>query len=77
MPFVFSQTKYCDMHFVCGFCGGNTCAAVVEYRRHYPNQKRPLKGVFSSVHLTMPETGCLPSVCVQSDLTYERIFLRW
>jgi len=46
MPFVFSHSKYCDMNFVYGFRSGNACATVVEYWRHYPNQRRPSKGVF-------------------------------
>jgi hypothetical protein len=67
MPFVFSHTEYCDMHFVYGFCDGNACAAVEEYQRHFPNQRIPSKGVFSRVRQTMHETGCLPSVSVQSE----------
>jgi hypothetical protein len=64
---VFSHTEYCDMHFVYGFCDGNARAAVEEYRRPFPDRRIPSKGVFSRVHRTMRETGCLPSVSVQSE----------
>ena len=67
MPFVFSHVEYCDMHFVCGFCDGNACAAVDEYRRHFPDQRLPSRGVFSRIRQTMRETGCLPIVAVQSE----------
>ena len=67
MPFVFLHVKYCDMHFVYGFCDGNACAAVDEYRRCFPNQNILSRGVFSHIHQTMCETGCLPSVAVQSE----------
>jgi hypothetical protein len=67
MSFVFSHAEYCDMHFVYGFCDGNARAAVEEYWRHFPDWRIPCKGVFSLVHQTMRETGCLPSVSVQSE----------
>ena len=67
MPFVFSHMEYGDMHFVFGFCDGNACAAVDEYRRCFPDQKIPSKGVFSCIHQTMRETGCFPSSAVQSE----------
>jgi len=67
MPFVFSHVEYCDMHFGYGFCDGNARAAVDEYHRHFPDQRIPSRGVFSRIHQTMLETGCLPSVAVQSE----------
>jgi hypothetical protein len=66
MPFVFSHTKYCDMHFMHGYCNGNARTAVEEYQRCIPNQRILSKGVFSCVYQTMRETGCLSSVCVLS-----------
>ena len=66
MPFVFSHVEYCDMHFVYGFCDGNTRDAV-EYRRRFPDRRIPSRGVFSRIHQTMRETGCLPIVAVQSE----------
>ena len=74
MPFVFSHVEYCDMHFVYGFCDGNACAAVDEYQRRFPDQRIPSRGVFSCIHQTMRETGCLPSVAVQSEREVIRTF---
>ena len=67
MPFVFSHVEYCDIHFVYGFCKGNTRAAVEEYQRRFPDRRIPSRGVFTRIHQTMRETGCLPSVTVQSE----------
>ena len=67
MPFVFSNVEYCDMHFVYGFCDGNARAAVDEYQRPFPHRRIPSRGVFTRIHQTMSETGCLPSVAVQSE----------
>ena len=72
MPFVFSHVEYCDMHFVYGFCNGNARAAVEECQRRFPDRRIPSRGVFTRIHQTMRETGCLPSVAVQ----YEREVLR-
>jgi hypothetical protein len=60
MHFVFSHVEYCDMYFVYGFCDGNARAAV-EYQRSFPDRRIPSRGVFSRIHQTMRETGCLPS----------------
>jgi len=67
MPFVFSHVEYCDMHFVCGFCNGNARVAVDEYQRRFSDRRIPSRGVFSHIHQTMRETGCLPSIAVQSE----------
>jgi len=67
MPFVFSHVEYCDMHFVYGFCDGNARAVVDEYQRSFPNRRILSRGVFFRIHQTMHETGCLPSVAVQSE----------
>ena len=67
MSFVFSNVKCCDMHFVYGFCDGNARAAVDEYQRRFPDRRIPSRGVFSRIHQTMRETGCLPSAAVQSE----------
>jgi len=55
------------MHFVYGFCDGNARAAVDEYQRRFPDQRIPSRGVFFRIHQAMRETGCLPSVAVQSE----------
>ena len=67
MPFVFSHVEYCDMHFVYGFCNDNARAAVEEYQRRFPDRRIPSRGLFTRIHQTMRETGCLPSVAVQSE----------
>ena len=67
MPFVFSHVEYCYMHFVYGFCNGNARAAVEGYQRRFPDRRIPSRGVFTRIHQTMRETGCLPSVAVQSE----------
>ena len=67
MPSVFSHVEYCDTHFVYGFCDGNACAAVDEYQRRVPDGTIPSRDVFSRIHQTMRETGCLPSVALQSE----------
>ena len=55
------------MDFVCGFCDGNACAAVQEYRRRYPERRIPSRGVFTRVQQTLRDYGCLPSVAVLSE----------
>ena len=67
MPFAFSHVEYCDMHFVYGFCDGNANPAVEEYLRRYPERRIPSRGVFTCVHQTLRDNGCLPSVAVQSE----------
>ena len=67
MPFVFSHLEYCDMHFVYEFWNGNARAAVEEYQRRFPDRRIPPRGVCTRIHQTMRETGCLPSVAVQSE----------
>jgi len=66
MPFVFAHVEYCDTHCVYGFCDGNARAAD-KYQRRFPDRRIPSRGVFSRIHQTMRETGCLPSVAVQSE----------
>ena len=67
MPFVLSRVEYCNVHFVYGFCDGNARAAVEEYRRRFPDRMIPSRGVFTRIHQRVRETGCLPSVAVQSE----------
>jgi len=67
MPVVFSHVEYCDMDFVYGFCDGNARAAVEEYQRRFPDRRIPSRSVFSRIHQTMRDTGCLPSVAVRSE----------
>ena len=67
MPFVFSHVEYCDMHFVYGYCDGNARADVEEYQRRIPNRRIPSRSVFTRIHQSLPDTGSLPSVSVQSE----------
>ena len=67
MAFVFSHVEYCDMRFVYGFCNGNARPAVEKYQRRFPDRRIPSRGLFTRIHQTMRETGCLPSVGVQSE----------
>ena len=67
MPFVFTHVEYCDMHFVYGFCDGNARAAVEEYQRRFPDRRIPSRSVFTRIHQSLPDTGSLPSVSVQSE----------
>ena len=55
------------MYLVYGFCDGNARAAVDEYKRRFPDRRIPSMGVFSRIHQTLRETGCLPSVAVQAE----------
>jgi len=64
MPFVFSHVEYCNMHFLYGFCKGDARAAVEKYQRPFPDRRIPSKGVFTRIHQTMRETGCLPCAAV-------------
>jgi len=64
---LFSHAEYRDKYIMYGFCNGNAHASV-EYHRHFPDWRILSKGVFSYVHQTMHETGCLPSVCVHSEM---------
>jgi len=65
---VFSHVEYCDMHFVYGFCDRNARAAVDEYQRRFPDRMIPSRGVFSHIHQTMRETGCLPCAAVLFEI---------
>ena len=61
MPSLFSHVEYCDMHFVYGFCNGNSRASVEEYRRI------PSRRVFTRIHQKLRDNGCFPSVSVNSE----------
>ena len=67
MPFVFSHVEYCDMHFVCGFCDGNSRAAVEEYQRRFPDRRIPSRSVLTRIHQTLRDTVSLPSISLQSE----------
>jgi hypothetical protein len=78
MPFVFSHTEYCDLHFVYGLCNDHARAAVKEYGRRFPDWRILSKGVFSCVRQTVHEVPlCILKGKQYVTLTYERTFLRW
>ena len=54
------------MHFVYGFCDGNARAAVQEYQMRFPDRRIPSRSVFTRNNQTLRDTGCLPSVSLQS-----------
>jgi hypothetical protein len=56
------------MHFVYGFCNGNSRAAVEVYRIRFPDRRRfPSRRVFTRIHLSLRENGRFPSVSVSSE----------
>ena len=67
MPFLFTHFEYCDMHYVYGYCDGNTSAAVNEYGCRYPERKIPSKRVFTGVEQSLRDNGCLPSFALHSE----------
>jgi hypothetical protein len=67
MLYVFSHVESCDMHFVYGFCNGSARAAVEEHQRHFPDWRIPSTRVFTRIHQTLCDTGCLPSFAIQSE----------
>jgi len=82
MAFVFSHTEYCDMHFVYGFCDGNACPAVEEYRRHFAARQFHIRVYFHVfTRQCMKRVVFQVSVCSLKGkryltLTYVRTFLR-
>src|SRR5215470_8490081 len=68
----FSYEEYADMHFVYGFCNGNTTAAVEEYRLRYPRRRIPDRRVFTRVHQHLREKGSFPSVNRHAERQVQR-----
>jgi hypothetical protein len=64
MPYVFNHVQYCDMHVVYGFRNGSARAVVEEYQRRFPDRRILSTRVFTRIHQTLRDTGCLPSVAV-------------
>lgn len=57
MPFRFTNREYANIHFVYGFCNGNSVAAAAEYRMRFPNARHPSPAVFRRVHHLFSENG--------------------
>ena len=51
------------MHFVYGFCDGNSCRAKAEYHLCYPLCFVPNHAVFAAIHQKLRETGSFGKVC--------------
>lgn len=57
MPFQFTNQEYADIHFIYGYCNGNSEEAVREYARRFPNRRHPNRRVFIRVHQHFREHG--------------------
>jgi len=55
------------MHYVYGYCDGNSSAAVNEYRRRYPERRIPSKREFTRVEQALRDNGCLLSFALHSE----------
>ena len=53
----FSNRELADIHFIYGFCNGNSTAAVEEYHRRYPQRRVPSCRTFATVHRNLVENG--------------------
>ena len=53
----FSNNELADIHFIYGYCNGNTRAAVREYQRRFPARRQPNRTIFSNVHINLVENG--------------------
>jgi hypothetical protein len=69
---LFFYEEYADMHFVYGFCNGNTTAAVEEDRLRYPRRRIPDRHVFTCVHQHLREKGSFPSVNRHAERQVQR-----
>ena len=68
----FSYEEYADMHFVYGFCNGNTTAAVEEYGLRYPRRRIPDRRVFTRVNQHLREKASFPSVNRHAERQVQR-----
>ena len=68
----FSYEENADVHFVYGFCNGNTTAAVKEYRLRYPRRRIHDRRVFIRVHQHLREKGSFPSVNRHAERQVQR-----
>lgn len=57
MPFKFSNSEYRDIHFIYGFCDGNSSKAVKEYKKRYSARRCPHAKVFEGIHRNLGEYG--------------------
>ena len=59
----FTNDEYMDMHFVYGFCDGNSCRAKDEYHLRYPLLHLPNHAVFAGIHQKLRDTGLFGKAC--------------
>ncbi|KAK5649221.1 hypothetical protein RI129_000250 [Pyrocoelia pectoralis] len=58
--FTFTTREYADIHYIYGFCDGNSVAAAREYGLRFPNRRLPDRRVFQRVHNYLCEHGTFP-----------------
>lgn len=58
--FTFTTQEYADIHYIYGFCDGNSAAAAREYALRFPNRRIPDRRVFQGVHNHLREYGTFP-----------------
>ena len=63
----FTNEEYADMHFVYGFCDGNSLRAKAGYHLHYPLRCLPNRAVFAAIQQKLRETGLFDKVCKMSQ----------
>lgn len=71
----FSYRELTDMHFIYGYCNGNSVAAAREYRRRFPFRRVPSHRVFPRIHSNMADHGSFQRLRGQgrplTDYNYE------
>lgn len=53
----YTTAELADIHFVYGFCNGNSSESVREYGRRFPNRRCPDSRTFRRVHMRLRERG--------------------
>lgn len=53
----FTQRELADIHFIYGFCNGNSVAAVREYQTRFPQRRIPDHRIFTRAHRNLVERG--------------------
>lgn len=74
MPPRYSPRELSDIHFIYGFCDGNSHRAVVEYRTRFPTRRVPHHATFADVHRRFSELGLGKTRCervINLDLQME------
>jgi hypothetical protein len=53
----FTNAQFAGKHFVCGFCDGDSQAALSEYKHRYPDRRHPYRRVFKTMQRNLREAG--------------------